>query len=76
MLNTKFNVNNTADERDSQAMSCALIPVWIRHNLECLDFCVDMLNDHPVPGKPFVICFFTLIQFMVLTRFFGIRLLR
>jgi hypothetical protein len=36
-------------------MSSVMIPVWMCHNLECLDFCVDMLNGQPVPGKPFVI---------------------
>jgi hypothetical protein len=39
-------------------MSSAMIPVWIGYDLECFDFCVDMLYDYPFSGKPFVVCFF------------------
>jgi hypothetical protein len=52
-------------------MSSAMIPVWIYHHLECFDFRVDILNDYPFSGKPFIICFFTLVQLVILTRLFG-----
>jgi hypothetical protein len=54
-------------------MSSAMIPVWIYHQLERFGFRVDILNDYPFFGKPFVICFFTLVQPVIfLLDFLGI----
>ena len=44
-----------------------MVPIWIRHYLKCLNLCVNVLNHYPLPCEPFVIRFFPLGQFMLLT---------
>jgi hypothetical protein len=50
-------------------MSSAMVPVWIRHDFKCFDFRIDMLNHRTLLRKPFVICFFPFVQFVVPARF-------
>jgi hypothetical protein len=58
MSNTQFKINDATDERHSQQISSAMIPVRICRDLECLDLCVDMLNNHPSFGRALVIRIF------------------
>jgi hypothetical protein len=51
-----------------------MISVRICHNLERLYFGIDVFNDNPISGKPFVICFFPFSHYgWFLLAFLGIR---